>query len=221
MVLPPKPGKPAEDGKGAFVLNPITKKSKVYGMIDGMRICKIIKGLTIPLNDEHQVMCIAYHYHDGCYTQCKRSNDHWPQKLSEAQQLSVFLEVAIATNKPKAWWGGQVEVGMEWPLPRPPESIIHDNNIKQHYSPVMTVPRELKTSKWKPLAARSFSEAELGMYARNAATEPNQLGWDARFTKTQGLKCMSWQFTAWQHLAIPALLQLQCHGAPKVLSDSP
>ena len=47
------------------------------------------------------------------------------------------------------------------------------------------------------------------------------MGWDAFFTKNQGLKCMSWQFTAWQHLAIPALLQLQCHGAPKVLSDSP
>ena len=47
MMPPPKPGKPAEDGKGAFVLNPITKKSKVYGMMDGMRICKIIKHLTI------------------------------------------------------------------------------------------------------------------------------------------------------------------------------
>ena len=141
-------GKLAEDRKGAFLLNPIAKKSKVYGMMDGMRICKIVKGLTIPQNDDGHVMCIAYHCHDGCYTQCTRSQDHQPQKPSEAQWLSIFLETAITTNKPKAWWGGQVEVGREWPPPWPLESIMHDNNIKQHY--MMTVPAELKTCKQKP-----------------------------------------------------------------------
>jgi len=85
----------------------------------------------------------------------------------------------------------------------------------------MLQPVEIATQKRKVLLIRDLTEVELGKFAQAAAKALQESSWDQFFKTAQGTKCMGCRFIHWNHPAVPALSQLQCHGAPVITLEVP
>jgi hypothetical protein len=63
-----------------------------------LQLRNIIQNATVPLNDANLPMCLSYHLRRGCWSQCKRAQDH-SRKLSGAEKQRIVTFVSSQLQK--------------------------------------------------------------------------------------------------------------------------
>jgi hypothetical protein len=89
---------PASTNTKTFVRNPDPDATLQALIPAHLQLRNVIQSDTVPLNDAGHPMCLSYHLRRGCWSQCKRAQDHGRQ-LSGAERQRVVNFVSAQLRK--------------------------------------------------------------------------------------------------------------------------